>query len=122
MIVYGDASGRSRDTRSKTTDYFIMEQAGFVRQKVPKANPPIRERHNTVNSLLMNMAGDIRILVHPRCKTLIKGLETVKLIQGAVMLEEQPYEQHVTTALGYLLCEEFPMMRSKIRHTKLGGL
>jgi len=32
--------GRDRDTRSKTTDYQIIADAGFPRQDVPRANPP----------------------------------------------------------------------------------
>lgn len=58
-IVNGDASGRNRDTRSKKTDYEIIENflanADVNGRKikfeidVPRANPPVRERHNLVN-------------------------------------------------------------------------
>lgn len=111
--IYGDASGRAKDTRSKTSDYGILHDAGWVDQRVPKANPPIRDRHNCVNGLLKNRAGDTRIKIHPRCKTLIKGLGTVKLRKGAQYLEEETYSQHCTTALGYLCWEEFPLQRGK---------
>jgi hypothetical protein len=110
VAVYGDASGRSRDTRSRQTDYTILAQAGFRRQKIPAHNPPIRDRHNAVNGLLKNVNDDVRLKIHPRCKTLIKGLETVRLKAGADYLEEETREQHVTTALGYLICQEFPLL------------
>ena len=109
--VYGDASGKAQDTRSKTTDYGILRSAGFIDQRVPDANPPIRTRHNTVNALLRNAAGDVRAKAHPRCRTLIKGWETVKLRKGASYLEEETREQHVTTAAGYLACVEVPIER-----------
>ena len=109
-IIYGDASGSSRDTRSKTTDYQILNDAGFVEQRVPKKNPPIRERHNNMNRLLLDSRGVTRVLIHPRCKVLIKGLETVKLKKGAQYLEVETYDQHVTTALGYFANEELPMV------------
>lgn len=109
VIVYGDAAGRAKDTRSKTTDYRILFSGGFRKQKVPKANPSIRDRHNAVNSLLKNADGDVRLRIHPRCKTLIKGLETVKLKKGSGYLEEETWNQHVTTALGYLVAKEFSL-------------
>jgi hypothetical protein len=111
VIIYGDASGAARDTRSSTTDYFILSRAGFNQQNVPRSNPPIRDRHNAVNAMLKNVAGDIRIKIHPRCKTLIKGLESVQLKKGASYLEEETYSQHVTTALGYLVNVEFPIVK-----------
>lgn len=108
VIVYGDAAGRARDTRSKKTDYLILSQAGFSRQKVPRANPPIRRRHNTVNALLKDAASRVRLAIHPRCTVLAKGLETARLLPGSGYLEDDSLrEQHVTTALGYLCCREF---------------
>jgi hypothetical protein len=111
VIVYGDASGKARDTRSKKTDYAILSERGFTVQRVPAANPPIRERHNAVNALLKNAAGDVRVKIHPRCKTLIKGLKTVKLKPGAQYLEEETYSQHCTTAFGYMVIAEFPIRK-----------
>lgn len=111
VVVYGDASGNARDTRSNLTDYTLLRKAGFVNQKVPRSNPPVRDRHNAVNAMLCNAAGDLRIKIHPRCKTLIKGLETVQIKKGSSYLEEETYSQHVTTALGYLINQEFPIVK-----------
>lgn len=112
VIVYGDAAGRARDTRSKETDFSLLSLAGFRDQKVPPSNPPVRSRHNTVNGMLHSATGAVRLRIHPRCKTLIKGLETTVLKAGSSYLEDDSTkEQHVTTALGYLCCEEFPMRR-----------
>ncbi|MCP4645823.1 MAG: PBSX family phage terminase large subunit [bacterium] len=103
VIVYGDAAGRAKDTRSKTTDYEILRAAGFSNQDVPRANPPIRDRHNAVNTMLCSADNDVRVRIHPRCKTLIKGLETVKCKPGASYTEEETREQHVTTGFGYFV-------------------
>lgn len=114
VVIYGDASGRAKDTRSKKTDYSIISDAGFKNQKVPKANPGVRDRHNNVNALLKNARGDIRLKIHPRCKRLIKGMEITKLKKGSHYLEDDSIpEQHVTTALGYLICVEFPIISKK---------
>ena len=111
IIVYGDAQGRARDTRSKTTDYLILAREGFPKQDVPPGNPPVRERHNLVNSLLLAANKDVRIKIHPRCKKLIKGLEVTKLKKGANYIEDDSIpEQHVTTALGYVICRLFSLV------------
>jgi len=112
FIVYGDASGRSKDTRSKTTDFQILMRRGYSRQRIPRSNPPIRERHNAVNAILKNAIDDVRFKIHPRCQVLIKGLQSVTLKPNAGYIELETYEQHITTALGYLVAMEFSLLRN----------
>lgn len=108
IIIYGDAAGRARDTRSGMTDFSLLAAAGYTRQKVPKSNPPLRARHNLVNTLLCDAAGRVRLTIHPRCQTLIRGLERARLKPGAQYVEDDSlFEQHVTTALGYCCFAEF---------------
>jgi hypothetical protein len=114
IIIYGDASGKSRDTRSKTTDYKILQDAGFTDQRQPLANPRIRDRHNSVNAMLQNALGDVRTKIHPRCKTIIRGLETTHLKPGAQYLEVETKSQHVTTAIGYYYAKEWPIEKPQI--------
>ena len=110
VVVYGDASGYARDTRGTMTDYMLLSSAGFIAQNVPRTNPPVRERHNAVNTMLCSAIGDRRIKVHPRCKTLLAGLESARLKDGTRYIEDDTNRsQHVTTALGYLVCQEFPL-------------
>lgn len=119
VYIFGDASGRSRDTRSKSSDYDILAQAGFYNQRVPNINPPIRTRHNEVNALLKNALGDTRLFIHPRCKTLISGLDTVQLKDGSHYIEKETRSQHITTSLGYLICEAMPSSTPKSGSTNL---
>ena len=86
-ILVEPGPGRARDTRSKTTDYQIIADAGFPRQDIPRANPPVRERHNQMNAMLKAADGTASLFIHPRCKTLLRGLETVKLKPGAQYVE-----------------------------------
>ena len=109
VIIYGDKSGKSNHSSSLDTDYGILSEEGFPTQKVPNENPLVRIRHNTVNRLMKDAGKDIRFRIHPRCTTTIKGLETVQLKNGAKYEEKETFEQHVTTALGYLICVEFPL-------------
>ncbi len=108
-VVYGDAAGKNRDTRSKRSDYGIiyeyLEKLDIpYEKKVPPANPPIRKRHNIVNGYCINGLSEKRITVYKKCKTLHKGMKLTKLKQGAAYIEDDskacPW-QHCTTALGY---------------------
>lgn len=111
--IYGDAAGKSNDTRSIKTDYQIIKdflsnyetpnkEPITFESKVPLANPPIRSRHNIVNGLLCNDLGERNLLVTQNCSTIRKGLQLTALKKGADYIEDdsKPY-QHVTTAIGY---------------------
>lgn len=86
-----------------------------VRQAGSAQGQPVDQGpgHNSVNSLLRNAGGDVQLIIHPRCKTLIKGVETGKLKKGASFAEADAREQHVCTALGYLVHARFPATRPK---------
>lgn len=114
-IIQGDASGKARSSKSIKSDYDIIESllANYVtpsgrrfryRMDVPRSNPPIRERHNRVNSMFENAKGVRKLFVYEKCKTLDEGLSLTKLKDGAQYLEKEWFAQHVTTALGYMVC------------------
>jgi len=109
-IVFGDAAGKHRDTRSFKSDYDLiyefLEKRGIDFQRmVPPSNPPIRKRHNIVNSYCMNAEGNRRLTIYKNCKVLHKGMKLTKIKDGANYIEDDNNEwQHPTTALGYALC------------------
>ncbi len=111
FIIHGDAAGAHNDTRSKKTDYDLI--MGFmqnhpltmqVMKKVPPANPPIRTRHNKVNSYCKNGLGEVRLFIYQTCPTANKGMRLTKLKDAGAYIEDDspscPY-QHITTAMGY---------------------
>jgi len=107
--VFGDASGKHSDTRSKISDYDIIKNRlnrlnkRFV-YRVPLANPPVRSRHTLVNGQLCNALGETSVLVTKNCKTLIKGLKLTKLKSGGNYIEDDSDDfQHITTAMGYAI-------------------
>jgi len=110
VIIYGDASGAHGDTRSKQSDYDLLRRFGFTQQRVRRANPPIRHRHNSVNGRLRNALGEINVKIHPRCKTLARGLDLLGYKENS-HLEEEIEEQHVTAAFSYLIEYEWPFRR-----------
>lgn len=113
--VFGDATGEARSTNSIHSDYDIIRNflnkfkrkdgRGLVyRMKVPRSNPPIRERHNNVNAYCYNTLGQRRLFVYEKCKTLHEGMKLTALKEGSQYIEDdsKPY-QHCTTALGYFV-------------------
>jgi hypothetical protein len=105
--IFGDASGDSNDTRSKLTDYDIIEKflndngINFERE-VPLSNPPIRSRHNKVNATFMSESGKVRYYQYKGTEWLSEGWITTKLSKGSSNIEDDSNpNQHATTAVGY---------------------
>lgn len=113
ITVYGDATGKSRDTRSIKSDYDIIREflANYKTKdgrtlrfqlKVPLANPPIRRRHNIVNAYCKNGLGEVRFYCYD--KWIDEGMRLTAFKKGADMIEDDSLpQQHVTTAIGYTI-------------------
>ena len=55
----------------------IFKRKGSCRVDHPKKHPPIADRVNAVNRLLLTASGDVRLYIDPKCKHLIESLEKV---------------------------------------------
>ena len=113
LVIYADASGARRQT-SGTTDVeilkrFVSERTyGDVRFRIPKANPAVRDRVTLMNSKLESAAGERKLLIHPRCKELIKDFEQVMYKENSQVIDKDrnPKRTHLSDALGYLAWQE----------------
>jgi hypothetical protein len=113
LAIYADASG-SRMQTAGTTDVAILKKClaggpyGSVQFKIPRSNPAVRERVMLVNSQLEAANGDKKLLIHPRCKELIKDLERVSYKENSQVIDKDkdPKRTHLSDALGYLLWQE----------------
>lgn len=104
--IYGDATGKSRDTRSKKSDYDIIvdffKNDFQVIMNVPLANPPVRKRHNLMNAQFRDANNKVKLYVYKGCKITDKGLRLSKLKEGGNYIEDDSDAwQHITTAIGY---------------------
>lgn len=111
--IFGDATGKNNDTRSNWSDYEIIEDFfSKYRRKdgsllefelcVPTKNPPLRRRHNTVNGVMENEAGDIRFYAYKGCEWIDEGFRLTEPKKGADNVEDDTLpQQHVTTAVAY---------------------
>ena len=125
FVIHGDASGKNRDTRSKRTDYDIIEKfmSNFSRlngskldfeMKIPLANPPVRKRHNLMNAYFGNALGQTRAFVYRGCTVTDEGFRLTKLKKGGNYVEDDsPAYQHITTACGYGLISAIAQFNRK---------
>jgi hypothetical protein len=113
VVVYGDASGSTQQTTGASDfemvrDWFAAHSSMRIEYRVPKANPPVRERVNTVNRQFESATGAVRAYVDPQCKELIKDLEQVcfKAESMTIDKERDRARTHLSDAMGYLIWQE----------------
>lgn len=128
-MVAGDATGKRRDTRSKRSDWDIINKY-LANYKSPNArrlafelavgvsNPRIRDRHNIVNAYCHNSEGKRRLFVYKDCPVANQGMRLTKLKPGAHLIEDDSeHYQHITTAIGYAICAQVSMKNRKKQGT-----
>ena len=111
VYIYPDASGGNRSTNASRTDIQILESYGFSNQS-PKANPPIRDRVASVQALLENGKGQVRMQVAANCKRTIECLELQSYTEAGDPDKDAGYD-HMNDALGYLVYRDFSMLNAR---------
>ena len=111
ITIYPDPAARQRKTSAGgKTDLSILENAGFT-VKVRPAHTPIRDRINAVNSRLKTKSGDRHLIVDPKCKHVIRGLERHTYKEGTSQPDKDSGFDHMNDALGYCVDYLFPVRK-----------
>ena len=110
--AFPDASGGNRSTNAAKTDIAIMESYGFSNCS-GKANPPIKDRVASVNALLCNSKGEIRLEIAPCCVKLIECLELQSYDEKTGDPDKQNGYDHMNDALGYMVYREFSLLYAR---------
>jgi hypothetical protein len=105
MYAYPDASGGNRSTNATQTDIQILESYSMGNQS-PRANPPVRDRVASVQALLENGKGQVRLQVAASCKRTIECLELQSYTEKGDPDKDAGFD-HMNDALGYLVWREF---------------
>ena len=112
VVVYGDASGASMHTTGHS-DYqvirnYFSSRMAKVSYRVPKANPPVRDRVSVVNARLRNARGETQLFVDPKCKELIADFEQVSYQEDSTQIDKDKDRKrtHLSDALGYLIWQQ----------------
>ena len=117
ITVFPDPAGAYRQHARGESDVDIFKEKGFLRVDYSKKHPPIADRVNAVNRMLMTASGDIRLYIDPKCKHLIDSLEKVIYKPGTRDMDKTGGIEHSADALGYPVHRRYPVKNRVI----LGG-
>ena len=81
--------------------------------KVRPAHTPVRDRINAVNSRLKTKSGDRHLIIDPKCKNVIKGLERHTYKEGTSQPDKDSGFDHMNDALGYCVDYLFPVRKDR---------
>lgn len=114
FVFFGDASSRSEHTGAATTDYVqIYNDPRFIKLgrhfRWPIGNPNQKPRCDAMSAKIKSAAGDIRLLISPRCKYLIKDIKSMCWIKGTHKIDKPKYDGHGGDALGYCIYQIWPL-------------
>ena len=109
--AYPDSAGRARSTTSNKSDHIILRDHGF-NVIAKRANPPIIDRLNSLNRLLQDANGKVRMTVDPKCKYLIKDLEQVQRSRdGKIDKAKDISLTHALDACSYYIAMNHPVVQ-----------
>lgn len=108
MTLYPDPAGASRQTGRGESDLDIFRERGITRQRYRRKHPPVADRINAVNKMLLNTDGKIRLRVDEKCKNLITSLEQTLFKPNSYDVDKRLNIEHITDALGYPIELEYP--------------
>ena len=108
IIIYPDPAGSQRKSTRGESDLDIFRERGFRRIKYRKQHPPVMDRTNAVNKVLMSGDGRNILKIDPSCRNLIDSLDQTIYREGTNDIDKRLGTEHITDALGYAIEIEFP--------------
>jgi hypothetical protein len=132
VLLYGDPSGRNGEKHGHASDYVDIEEvlkpAGWkVERRIKTAHPAIKDRQNSVRAKIKTAAGETTLFINPeKAPYCHKGLSIVQLKKGSSFQEDQTSKsgskyQHITTAIGYCIAYEWPIVKPAIGTLRYSG-
>lgn len=126
VLIYGDPAGRAGEKHGHASDYTdieaVLKANGWTyTRKVKLAAPAIKDRQNAVRAKIKAADGTVTLRVNPNTAPWSdKGLATVQLKDGSAFQEDEKNKyQHITTAIGYCVDVEWPVVKNTASVTSL---
>ena len=111
IFSFPDPAGRqNKSSAAGRTDIGILENAGFI-VKAPRKHTPVRDTINSVNSLLLNANGDVRLTIDPRCKNTIESMDRWNYKEGTSQPDKDQGWDHFADTVRYLIDGTFPLTK-----------
>ena len=118
LHIFGDASGNSEWAGTSESCYDLVRlELGSLphRIRVPAANPPVRERLDTVNEALRDTHSVRHVKVHPRCVRLIDDFENMQSDEHGLEDKRDHALSHSSSAFGYWCQFMRPLYRDHLK-------
>ena len=111
IYVYPDASGDSRKSNcASLTDIAQLREAGFS-VMVNAANPPVKDRINSMNAMFCNALGERRYLVNvQRCPVYTESLEQQVWDKNGEP-DKKADNDHPNDGGGYFIVKDYPIVK-----------
>lgn len=126
LFIYGDASGRSEDTRTERgfNDFRILQNELSKYSpslRVPSKNPPVSIRAQWINTIFERHSesdwNGVQVTIDPKCKNLINDLTYLKEAADGGKMKSKvkdantgaTFEKygHASDCMDYVLCQAF---------------
>lgn len=118
-IIFPDPAGKSRQHARGESSLDILREHGFKYIKHRRKHPPVDDRINAVNRMILSASGDVKLLVNEKCKQTIRSLEQTMYKEGSRDIDKAMSVEHVTDALGYCIEYNFPVRKIVIAGVSL---
>ncbi|RWI35415.1 phage terminase large subunit [Mesorhizobium sp.] len=119
VTFFPDPAGANRNHDRGESSLEILRQAGFKKILYRRKHPPVADRVNSVNRLLLTADGTIRLKVDKNCKHLITALEQTIYKPGSRDVDKSAGVEHPADALGYYAEFAHPVRERKIAGTSI---
>jgi len=124
VTAYGDPTGQAGGTaKIRGTDWDLIEEkfrpvfGGRFKIKLRRAHPRVRDMINTINSRLLSVSGEVKLMVDPvNASHVVADFEGVRLMKdgsGKPDKQADPMLTHLSDGIGYYTELEFPLRKTK---------
>lgn len=121
--IYPDSTGEHDGSNATRSDIAMLKKAGFIIHAKTK-NPFIKDRVNSVNSVLKDMGKQTRYFINPKTcpKTINDFNKVTRQPDGRINKDKSDKESqlltHISDALGYLITFNWPVTQSSMSYTE----
>ena len=121
VFLHGDATGGAHTSQGVAgSDWEIirdkLRSTFHIKERFPRANPPIRSRLNSTNTQLRSADGYINLIVDPiKTPMICRDFEGVSCDDEGSLEKNEAMLSHISDALSYYVHEAHPYGGGKIR-------
>jgi hypothetical protein len=120
---YGDASGDNRNSAVGYSDWGMLKTDPRLAKyhktwHVPLKNGAIVDRVNAFNHKLLDAAGNVGTIFHPRCGHSIEDVQQTHWLEGTRQLDhgtrsKEIFRTHMSDGIGYFVVRKWPVVFRK---------